>query len=77
MLPMESLLTTQTCNKLRLTSKEREEVKEKARWLCRVVNPFLDFHVILAVGVAGSSTAAEEAQGRREDKLIRDHAKNL
>jgi len=60
---MECLLTTQTPKHLRLTSQEREEVKDKARWLRRVVNPFLDFYVILAVGVAGSSTTAEVAQG--------------
>ena len=74
---MESLLITQTSNELRLTPQEREEVKDKARWLRRVINPFLDFYVILAVGVAGLSTTTEAAHGRREDSRIRDHAKDL
>ena len=64
-------------DKYRLTSQEREEIKDKARWLRRIANPFLDFYVILAVGVTGSPTAAEVTQRRHEDKQIRDHAKEL
>jgi len=60
----------------RLTPQEIEEIKDKGRWLRRVVNPFVDFYVIVAIGAAGSPTTAEVAQ-RREDKQIRDHAKDL
>lgn len=60
----------------RLTSQEREEIKDKARWLRRIANSYLDFYVILAIGVAASPTT-EVTQRRHEDKQIRDHAKEL
>jgi len=59
-----------------LTPQEKQEIKDKARWLRRIVNPFVDFYIILAVGAAGSPTATEAAR-RREDKQTRDHAKDL
>jgi len=59
-----------------LTPQEKQEIKDKARWLRRIVNPFVDFYIILAVGAASSPTATEAAQ-RREDKQTRDHAKDL
>jgi len=52
-------------------------VKDKARWLRRIVNPYLDLYIILSIGAAGTSTLAEAAQGRGVDKQIRDHAKEL
>jgi hypothetical protein len=59
-----------------LTPQEIAEMKDKARWLRRVANPFIDFYVIMAVGAAGSTTTTEVAR-RREDKQTRDHAKDL
>lgn len=61
---------------LTLTSQENAEINDKARWLRRAVNPFVDFYVIMAVGAAGSPTATEAARGR-EDRQARDHAKDL
>ena len=61
---------------LGLTHVESEAIKEKARWLRRVANPFADFYVIMAIGAAGSPTATEAARGRG-DKQTRDHAKDL
>lgn len=63
-------------SELVLTPQENQEIKEKARWLRRVVNPFVDFYIILAVGAAGSPTATEMAR-RHEDRQTRDHAKDL
>lgn len=63
-------------SELKLTPQENEEIKDKGRWLRRVVNPFADFHVILAIGAAGSQTTTEVAR-RREDRQVRDHAKDL
>ena len=64
------------CSVLTLTAQENEQINDKARWLRRVVNPFVDFYVIVAVGAAGSPTATEAARGR-EDRQTRDHAKDL
>ncbi|KAF9786096.1 hypothetical protein BJ322DRAFT_1107959 [Thelephora terrestris] len=59
-----------------LTRKENQEIKDGARWLRRVTNPFVDFYVILAIGATGSSTAAGVAR-QHEDSQTRDHAKDL
>jgi hypothetical protein len=60
----------------RSTAQERREMKEKSRWLRRVVNPFVDFNTIIAIGASGSPSAAG-AIHRPEDRLVRDHAKDL
>ena len=51
-------------NEPALTSAERGQVKAGARWLRRVANPFADFHVIVTVGIAASSTTDEASQGQ-------------
>ena len=61
---------------LMLTTQENAEINDRARWLHRAVNPFMDFYVIMAVSTAGSPTATEAAQGH-EDRQPRDHAKDL
>jgi hypothetical protein len=63
-------------SELKLTPQECEEIKDKGRWLRRVANPFVDFYVIVAIGAAGSPMTTEVTQ-RREDKQVRDHAKDL
>jgi hypothetical protein len=72
----EHPLTAENFSELRLTSEEKEEIKDKGRWLRRIANPFVDFYVIIAIGAAGSPTTAEVAR-RREDKQIRDYAQDL
>ena len=64
------------CSALTLTAQENEEINDKARWLRCVVNPFVDFYIIMAIGAAGSPTATGAARGR-EDRPTRDHAKDL
>jgi hypothetical protein len=59
-----------------LTPQETEAIKDKARWLRRVANPFADFYVIVAIGAAGSPTVTEAAR-RHGDKQTRTHAKDL
>jgi hypothetical protein len=71
----ECLLTT-IHREFSLTPQEREDIKEKARWLRRVANPFIDFYIIMAIGAAGPP-AADEVTQRHEDRQIRDHAKDL
>jgi hypothetical protein len=70
------MLTAMDPSELRLSPQECEEIKDKGRWLRRVVNPFADFYVIVAIGAAGSPMTTEVAR-RREDKQVRDHAKDL
>ena len=47
-----------------LTPEEQGQVKAGARWLRRIANPFIDFHVIVTVGTAVSSmnTGASQTQ---------------
>lgn len=71
----EPLLTTAYI-KLSLTPQERAEIKDKGRWLRRVINPFADFYVVVTIGAAGSPATAEAAQ-RHEDKQVRDLTKDL
>jgi hypothetical protein len=52
------------------------EIRDKARWLRRVANPFIDFYFIVTVGAAGSSASIDAARNHC-DKQIRDHAKDL
>ncbi|KAF9778071.1 hypothetical protein BJ322DRAFT_1114611 [Thelephora terrestris] len=52
-----------------LSPQEKEDIKEKARWLRRVANPFVDFYIIVVIGAAGSPAATEAARGR-EDRHI-------
>jgi hypothetical protein len=73
---MEYSLTANS-SELGLTPQEKEEIKDKGRWLRRIANPFIDFYVIVTVGAAGSPMTAEVVARRHEDKQIRDHAKDL
>lgn len=71
-----SILTVVNPSELRLSQEEKAEIKDKGRWMRRVVNPFVDFYVIVTIGAAGSPMAVEATQ-RREDRQVRDHAKDL
>ena len=70
-----SLLTTIPSNP-HLTLQESTEIKDKARWLCHVVNPFIDVYLILAVGAGGSPTATEIAW-MCQDKETKGHVRDL
>ena len=59
-----------------LTPQESQEIKDKARWLCWVANPFVDFYVIVAIGATGPSMTMGVAH-QHEDLQTRDHAKEL
>lgn len=59
-----------------LTPQESREIKDGARWLRHVANPFVDLYAIVAIGAAGSSTATGVAC-QREDLQTQDHAKDL
>jgi hypothetical protein len=74
-LTVDSLTTAYSV--LKLTPQESEAIKDKGRWLRRVVNPFTDFYMIVAIGAAGSPTTTEAAGRRREERQARDHAKDL
>ena len=52
------------------------EMKEKARWLRRVANPYIDFYLVVAIGATGSPEAIKAARNH-QDKQIRDHVKDL
>jgi hypothetical protein len=74
--PFIGRLLTTIPSELCLTPQESVEIKDKARWLRRVVNPFADLYLILAVGAAGSPTATETTQ-TRQDREIQGHVKDL
>ena len=74
--PNRVVTLTTPLSELKLTPQESEEIKDKSRWLRRVANPFVDFYVVVAIGAAGSPTAAGVTH-RHEDRQARDHAKDL
>jgi hypothetical protein len=69
-------LTALNPNRISLTPQERAEIKEKGRWLRRVINPFTDFYVVMTIGTTGSPTTPEATQ-RHENRQIRDLTKDL
>ena len=71
------MLITKNPSELNLTAQENGEIRDRGRWLRRVVNPFVNFYIILAVGAAGSPTTTEVARRHGEDKQVWDYAKDL
>lgn len=59
-----------------LTAEEKAVVKDRSRWLRRVVNPFVDFNVIVAVGTAMASAPSGTSQ-RQDDTDAQDYMKDL
>ena len=59
-----------------LTPQESQEIKDKARWLRWVANPFVDFYAIVAIGATGPSITMGITH-QHEDSQTRDHAKDL
>ena len=59
-----------------LTAEEQDQVKAGARWLRRVANPFVDFHIIVTVGTAVSSVVANVSQ-RNANPDVQDYLKDL
>jgi hypothetical protein len=63
-------------NEPALTSGEQNQIKAGARWLRRVANPFVDFHVIATIGTALSSNAHETSQSQ-DDPDVQGYLKDL
>ena len=69
------LLTTNNDSPL-LAPEEKEQIRAGARWLCHVANPFVDFHIIVTVGVAVSLTTTQTSQGQ-DNPNVQEHLKDL
>ena len=75
MLTIEHPLT-ENSDRPPLTSQEQALVKDRARWLRRVVNPFADFNTIVTIGTITSLSTGAASQ-RENDPDAQDYLKDL
>lgn len=69
-------MLTENSDRPPLTSQEQVLVKDRARWLRRVVNPFADFNIIVTIGTITSSSTGATSQ-RENDPDAQDYLKDL